>query len=95
MVMIRETRERQTPSAAYDAVTRPMSPFLSFYFLTLCQFQNHETNRYFSLFDQCLQIAFLSLFFVISVSFGITKSTDISVYLHNEYGLAQKQSGPD
>ena len=25
MVMIRETRERQTPSAAYDALTPPMS----------------------------------------------------------------------
>ena len=54
MVMIRETRERQTPSAAYDAVTRPMSPFLSSNFL-------------------------------ISVSFRITKQTDTSVYLINEY----------
>ena len=27
MVMIRETRERQTPSAVYDALTPPMSPF--------------------------------------------------------------------
>ena len=56
MVMIRETRERQTPSAAYDAVTRPMSPFLSFYFL-------------------------------ISVSFRITKQTDTSVSLINDYKL--------
>ena len=33
MVMIRETRERQTPSAAYDALTPPMSWHLFYFFL--------------------------------------------------------------